>query len=320
MAKFYKSPETFYVQEVPKLEPSETGEHLFIKFKRKGIATTTILKKLKNILKIKESEIGCAGNKDKLSTAIQVFSLPKRLESKMIRAFDELSLEILDIKENSEKLRMGQIKGNNFSIIIQLEREEEEKEIEKKLKEIIENGFPNFFGPQRVNNDLSFEKGRAIFLKNCKKGKKRDRFFVSVFQSRIFNFYLQKRIENSLYEKPMNGDLLFSFDDFSYFPFKGESQLRNSFPTGPIVGSKMKIPSGDSYSFESKILQNFSLDFEMLKFNKVPGTRRVITLRPENVELKKMGKGKIVISFFLYKGGYASTLLETLGIETILNI
>jgi len=171
MATFLKSSETFFVEEIPLIEPCGVGEHSFFKVKRKNLSTNYIASNLKNFLKIKEQEIGYAGNKDKLSTAVQTFSIPKRLEDKALLFFSKFNLEVLEVKTHNEKLRMGQIKGNRFKVKIALDIEYEEKEIEKNLKKIEIKGFPNFFGPQRVKNEESFERGRSIFLKNLKKGR-----------------------------------------------------------------------------------------------------------------------------------------------------
>ncbi len=318
MATFLKSSETFFVEEIPLIEPCGVGEHSFFKVKRKNLSTNYIASNLKNFLKIKQQEIGYAGNKDKLSTAVQTFSIPKRLEDKALLFFSKFNLEVLEVKTHNEKLRMGQIKGNRFKVKIALDIEDEEKEIEKNLKKIEIKGFPNFFGPQRVKNEESFERGRSIFLKNLKKGRREDRFNVSVFQSRIFNFYLEKRIERGFYPDAIEGDALYLPDDERYITFSSNIEIKGAFPTGPIVGSKMRLPERDSLLFEKEIVRKFGLDFDILIFNRVPGTRRVLTIFPSEILVQKTSQKEIEIQFFLYKGSFASTLLDSLGIETII--
>jgi tRNA pseudouridine13 synthase len=318
MAKFHKSSETFFVEEVPLIEPCGNGEHSFFKVKKENLSTNWIANNLKNVLKIKEQDIGYAGNKDKLSTAIQTFSLPKRLEDKAILFFSKFNCEVLELKRHNEKLRMGQIKGNRFKVKIELDSKDEEKDIEKKLREIEIKGFPNFFGPQRVKKEESFEMGRSIFLKNLKRGKREDRFNISVFQSRIFNFYLEKRIDRGFYPYAIDGDALFIPEDERYITFSSNIEIEGAFPTGPIVGSKMRLPERDSLLFEREILKEFGLDLDVLLFNRVPGSRRILTIIPSEISLKRSSKDQMELGFFLYKGSFASTLLDFLGIETIL--
>jgi len=318
MAKFIQSPETFFVEEINLFEPSNEGSHLFVTFSRKSMSTFFVANQLKKILKIKETEIGIAGNKDKLSTAIQTFSLPARLETKIIKAFEQIGAEILSCKLHNEKLRMGQILGNRFKVIFEVDSLKECEELNKKLKEIKEKGFPNFFGPQRVSDVNSIEEGKKLFLnKSLKKGDRRNRFTVSVFQSVIFNDYLKARIERNLYPEPIVGDVVKIGDNFCVLKEKVETSdfIEKIILTGPIIGSKMVLPFGESLVFEKSIVESFGISYEDIFLARAKGSRRCCVAKPKEIKLETISEKLLKLSFELPKGSYATTLLKHLGVE-----
>lgn len=319
MAYFIQTPETFFVEEIPLSDTSGEGNHLFVTFLRKSMSTFFVASQLMKILKIKETEIGIAGNKDKLSTAIQTFSLPARLEPKILKAFEQIGAEVLSYKIHNEKLRMGQIFGNRFKIIFNVDSAKEYEELCKKLKECEDKGFPNFFGPQRFSEINSVEEGRKLFLnKSIKKSDRRNRFLVSVFQSAIFNDYLQGRIENNLFPEPIVGDVVKIKDKF--FVLKTKVDNNNSFQemflTGPIIGSKMVLPFGESLVFEKDIVEKFGLKFDDIFLTRAKGSRRCCISKPSEIKSKKITDKVAEFSFVLTKGSYATTLLRHLGIAT----
>ncbi len=315
MIKFKQNSETFFVEEIPEVEIEGKGEHLFVTFKRKNLSTFYIASLLKKILKIDENEIGIAGNKDKLSTAIQTFSLPARLEPKIIKAFKSIGAEILSTKLHTEKLRMGRIAGNKFKVIVEGDSKDDLEKIKCGLKEVEEQGFPNFFGPQRVSDPSSFEEGKKLFLnKSIKKGRRKGRFMVSVFQSVIFNDYLKKRIERGFYPYPINGDVVRIKDKVVVLKDNLLEKNGEIIITGPIIGSKMTLPVEESFSVEKEVIESFGISFDEIFLSRAKGSRRDCISRPQETDVKSISEGKYEISFTLKSGSYATTLLKSIGI------
>jgi tRNA pseudouridine13 synthase len=323
MILFSQNPDTFSVEEISALEPETSGEHLYVTFRRKGLSTPFMAENLRRILKIKEEEIGYAGHKDKLSTAVQTFSLPRRLEEKIIRAFASLGAEIITSYPNTTKLRMGELLGNRFSILLSFEEPGDVDDLQTNLDRVKEIGLANFYGPQRLSDKDSFETGRKIFLNQLPKGgNRRRRFFVSVFQSHIFNFFLNKRIESGLYPGPLPGDLLldpisdreFFFKEMTADLQKKLSSLEVHF-TGPIIGSKMMLPRDKAFDFEKETIIEYGVPFETLIHARVPGARRAARIKVGDLRMDKIDQNRIALSFSLPKGSYATTLLKECGVR-----
>lgn len=319
MANFIQSPDTFYVEEIPEIEPAGKGEHLYVTFQRKGMSTFYIASQLKKILKINENEIGIAGNKDKLSTAVQTFSLPLRLEPKILKAFNILGVNILSQQIHKEKLRIGRIAGNRFRIVLETESREDYEKLVLNMKKVEEDGFPNYYGPQRVYDAVSIEQGRKIFLnKSVKKGKRKDRFLVSVFQSSIFNSYLRKRIESKIYPTPIPGDVVRIEEKVFVLNKELEGKdcsTKGVIFTGPIIGSKMVLPIGESLSFEKAVIEDCGISFDQIFLSRAKGSRRDCIAKVGEISIREISDSRAELCFRLKSGSYATTLLEHLGIH-----
>jgi len=325
MISLSQSPDTFFVEEIPAFDHSPGGEHLYVTFRRKGLSTPFVAGELRKILKIREEEIGFAGNKDKLSTAVQTFSLPARLEEKVRTAFRSMGAEVLSESRQRVKLRMGELLGNRFIIFLDHDDDGDPDLLRSKLGEIETDGIPNFFGPQRLSDRDSFETGKRIFLNQAPKGgSRRRRFFVSVFQSRIFNSYLERRIAVGLYPMPVEGDVLLdpaSEREFHLREMTDEiGQKLNSLDyhfTGPMIGAKMIIPNGRALEMEKETVEEFGIPFGSLIRSRVPGARRAARIRVSEPRMELLEGSRIALSFTLPKGSYATTLLKHCAVRLV---
>ena len=325
MISFNQSPETFFVEEIPVFEEDGGGEHLYVTFRRKGLSTPFLAEELRKILKIREEEIGFAGNKDKLSTSVQTFSLPARLEAKILSAFGSLGAEVLSAFRQPAKLRMGELLGNRFIIFLDHDRDGDTLDLRAGLDILEREGMPNFFGPQRLSDEDSFVAGKRIFLNQAPKGgSRRRRFFVSVFQSRIFNSYLEGRIEAGLYPVPVEGDVLLDPGSEREFHFRemteeltGKLDSLDVHFTGPMIGARMIIPRGLSLEIDKEAVEKFGVPFASLIRSRVPGTRRAARIRVSGLRMEQLEGSRLALSFSLPKGSYATTLLKHCGVRLL---
>lgn len=323
MISFSQSPDTFSVEEIQEFDGTSLGEHLYVTFRRRNLSTPFVAGELRKILKIREEEIGFAGNKDKLSTAVQTFSFPARLDGKIRAALASIGAEVLETRLQPRKLRMGELLGNRFIIFLDHDRESDPTELRGKLDVLIKDGVPNFFGPQRLSDSDSFEAGKRMFLNQAPKGgSRRQRFFVSVFQSRIFNSYLEKRIAGGLYPMPVEGDVLIDPASEREFHLREmtddlEQKLRSLEVhfTGPMIGAKMIIPRGKALEMEKATVEEFGVPFPSLIRSRVPGTRRTARIKVSELRMEPLEDSRIALSFTLPKGSYATTLLKHCGVR-----
>jgi tRNA pseudouridine13 synthase len=150
--------EDFYVEEIPEITPSGEGPNAWIWIEKVGRTTLDVLLDISRDLHISRKRMGFAGMKDKKAITRQWICI-----SNMDR--EEQFKEVLDIKDNvynteflkvvrgRKKLRMGQLLGNKFKILI---KDVENGDIEKSseianniLKNLEKTGVPNYFGWQR---------------------------------------------------------------------------------------------------------------------------------------------------------------------------
>ena len=150
--KFVQNDVDFIVEEQP-IKFSSYGNFLILKIKKQNCDTWELIDRLSKFLGVYSSDIGYAGLKDKRATTIQYISIPKKYQ-KEIKNFKSKKIEILDTFLHNKKLNIGDLKGNRFKINLHELELEELFHIEKLLKFVSKNGFPNYFGYQRFGKDV----------------------------------------------------------------------------------------------------------------------------------------------------------------------
>lgn len=233
---FAHSARDFVVQEIPLYAFSGSGEHRILKVRKKNLTTFELLSIIAKAFNLPKKSIGYAGLKDKHATTTQYLSLPAKSTQDFSARFDsivkEYDIKLLDSTLHSNKLRLGHLKGNRFFVRLKKLTPANAKKLESTLAHIAQNGFPNFFGFQRfgINGD-NYLLGRALSGQRTKstatineapymrllaelapelchspsKSPKQKRvmqeFFISSYQSFLFNGWLQARIQLSAWAR-----------------------------------------------------------------------------------------------------------------------
>ena len=141
--------EDFYVEEIPEVIPDGEGPNIYIWIEKLGRTTLDVLLDIARDLHIDRKRMGFAGMKDK----------------KAIKALEGTihNTEFLKVVRGRKKLRMGQLKGNKFRILVKdiegVDSDDEEsrklaiegaaKRADAILKTLEKTGVPNYFGWQR---------------------------------------------------------------------------------------------------------------------------------------------------------------------------
>lgn len=233
---FAHSARDFVVQEIPLYAFSGSGEHRILKVRKKNLTTFELISIIAKAFNLPPKSIGYAGLKDKHATTTQYLSLPAKSTQDFSARFDsiakEYDIKLLDSTLHSNKLRLGHLKGNRFFVRLKKLTPANAKKLESTLAHIAQNGFPNFFGFQRfgINGD-NYLLGRALSGQRTKstatineapymrllaelapelchspsKSPKQKRvmqeFFISSYQSFLFNGWLQARIQLSAWAR-----------------------------------------------------------------------------------------------------------------------
>ncbi len=288
-----KIPETFIVEELLSYEASGEGQHIYATIERENLNTQDVIVLLKRAFKIPEKEIGKAGLKDKNARTIQTFSLSLGANYCIQQAEEIINgiecLKLLKLTRHTNKIKTGHLKGNRFEIL--LSGASCEADHLEKLTEEIAKGVPNYYGEQRFGTKgLNHLAGMAI-LKGEKQMKHHlTKLMLSSVQSKLFNDYLQKRIEKIGLFAELEGEIT----------IRGEK-------TGPMFGKKMIVPTDAALELENEVLESNELTRDQLQGKFLEGARRDLIVTPQDLSTKIIETG-VYLSFFLKKGSYATVV------------
>jgi tRNA pseudouridine13 synthase len=153
------------------------------------------------------------------------------------------------------------------------------------------------------------------------------RLWVSAVQSHLFNQVLSQRVAAGNYDQVLPGDLAYKHENGACFLVEDATaeQARAAnweiSPTGPLVGYRMTLPTGEPLKIEEAALAEAHLkpaDFRKEGGEKVKGARRPLRVRPEDVDLQggvDEHGGFITVAFTLPAGSFATVLMRELTKE-----
>jgi tRNA pseudouridine13 synthase len=148
------------------------------------------------------------------------------------------------------------------------------------------------------------------------------KLWISALQSHLFNQTLARRIE--ALDRLLDGDLAYIHDSGACFAVESadiEQPRADRFeisPTGPLIGYRMSLPSGQPLESEQQILAEAGLTADTFRNSdcgRVKGARRPVRVKPTDIQLAsgvdEFG-AHITIAFSLPAGSYATVLLREL--------
>ncbi|HFQ95135.1 MAG TPA: tRNA pseudouridine(13) synthase TruD [Anaerolineae bacterium] len=312
-------PDHFIVEEVPLYEPTGDGEHLFVRFTREGQTTREVVKNLARALGIRPEGIGYAGLKDKHARVTQVFSLPGVSPERAEEAIRSLGYEFEWAIPHNRKLRPGHLLGNRFTTTILHPQAADALARAQAVARALEaRGLPNFFGEQRFGQyGDNADQGLAILTGKKRRPRQKwlTRLLISAYQSQLFNDYLALRMERSLFDRILLGDLAKKTDTGGMFVVEDVAEDQARFDrreitfTGPLFGYKMRQPQADALALESEILARSPVTPEQWRKHRTDGNRRIGRIFLQPIEVKPHPLG-LRLTFYLPKGAYATILLR----------
>lgn len=312
-------PADFIVEEIPLYEPGGEGEHLYLWIEKEDISGPFLTQHLSRQLGIPVREIGMAGLKDRRAVTRQYVSVPATVESKVAHAETD-TIRILSTKRHTNKLKTAHLQGNRFSILIREVADDAVERAEVIGQKLQAQTVPNYFGPQRFGHEAStLERGLALLEGDRQKSLRgsQARLALSAVQSWLFNEFLQRRLQDGLFDQVLEGDVMqvrqsggpFVVEDREREQFRYEQ--RETLISGPLFGPKMKSPQGAAADREQVLLQDFGLTAESFRAVRkfCPGARRALNLLLDKVEIQPEPEG-IRFQFVLPPGSYATVVLR----------
>jgi len=339
---FEQTIERFFVEEIPLFKFADKGSNLILKIKKSDMSTFKLITVIAKATQLEQRDIGYAGLKDKNATTIQYISIPKQYERDVVKNLTTEKIEILEKFYSKFPIKVGQLKGNNFSIVLHKVTKAAKASIERVALDMMEKGIPNYYGYQRFGEDSrSYLQGKEIAHSGKKLKGAKEKLLVSAYQSYMYNEWLSTRVNISKVitrNKPEDAASLLKYpaelvkvlaqqkqffklfigDDMQEYPF-GKSYFlqdfergtkdfmsKSSSPTGLLIGSKAKRAMSDARYLEE--------EFDDDELYALKGDRRYAWIFPEDLNLSYKEEAKeLTIEFYLPKGSYATTFLEEIG-------
>ncbi len=328
MPRIRSIPEDFEVEESLLYALEGSGPHLYLKIEKRLCNTDDVARSLARALDLHRRDVGYAGRKDRLAVTRQWFSVPARAAAGL-EGWRHPGTRILERERHSEKLRVGQLAGNRFRLRVREVSEVAGRQAGERLQALAERGMPNRFGRQRFGRDgRNVERGASILRSERVKGNRQTAWLmVSALQSAVFNRVLELR------EAPLDvleaGDVAIVHATGEAFlvtepPDRSRLESFELSPTGPIFGTKMLWPRGQTAELERQAMADLGLGdprrLDLPRGLKLFGDRRPLRVQPRGAEcVWKDGvtpegcqESALELTFELPAGSYATVLLEEL--------
>jgi tRNA pseudouridine13 synthase len=320
------SPEDFVVEEIPAYEPCGTGEHLYVRFTKRGLTTDEAVRSIARAIGANVREAGVAGLKDRVGITTQTvsFFLPvKNRPSDADAAVLQLQLDritMLSAVRHGNKLKTGHLRGNRFTLILRDIPNEEMPKLTAALERIGKDGAPNAFGEQRFGRDGDNAAQARAWLRGENDGPRdgrQRRFLFSALQSAAFNHVLARRVADGTWNRCLVGDVLQKNDSGGIFLCE---DLATDLPrvergevsaTGPMFGPKMREAQGEPAMIEQAAKDECFGDIDWSRAHGLgDGTRRSLRVILGDLRFLTEEAGSLRVEFVLPKGSYATTVIS----------
>jgi tRNA pseudouridine13 synthase len=314
-------PEDFVVREIPICEPDGSGEHVWLKVRKRNANTDWAARQLARFAGVAPRDISYAGLKDRYAVTEQWFSvqLPGRADPDWSKARIE-GVEILRAERHSRKLKRGALRGNSFAIRVCL-RAGDRALIESRLSDIARRGFPNYFGEQRFGRQGGNLSAADAMLRG--EGPRLERhvrgLYLSAARSFLFNLVLAARVTAGTWERAIAGDLIqlngsrawfrVDLDDEALIP---RVESLDVHPTGPLWGRGALATEADARALESGCLADYAEWCAGLERAGLEQDRRALRAAAVDLTWNWETADHLQMEFTLPPGSYATALLREL--------
>lgn len=154
--------EDFVVEEIPLYPADGTGTHTYFLLQKAGLSTTQAVADIARSLNVRRQDIGFAGLKDSRAVTRQWMSI-EHIEPKLLEALQIPRIHVLETTRHHNKLRLGHLKGNHFTIRVRQTEPDRLAETQDAMARLAQLGVPNYFGVQRFGyRGDTWAVGRAI--------------------------------------------------------------------------------------------------------------------------------------------------------------
>ena len=361
------TPADFVVQEVLGFDFDGHGEHLYICVRKCALNTNDVIQSLQQQFQCRPVDIGVSGLKDKNAITDQWFSIrtPKNLGDTNLHCAPQKELLnesysaglatpagqfcVLKSDRHSRKLRRGSHRYNRFIITIREVVNQHpcvplKAALGTRMRFLQDNGFANYFGPQRFGFDYQNVFGAERLFANPKRRLSRNKrsLLISAARSHLFNSVCAERVRAKNWNTPLDGEPMLLDGSQSFFindSVPDQKMGQNNFirngsctsddndngrlgdtiercqrhdvhPTGPMWGKGETLATGECQQLESSILRSYTALREGLENTGLNQQRRALRANVNHLTWHWQGSSIVKLDFKLLKGVYATSMLS----------
>lgn len=152
----------FIVEEIPLYPADGAGTHTYFLVEKAGLSTFQAVHDIAQALNVRRHEIGLAGMKDARAVTRQWMSV-EHIEPAKVAELDLPRIRVVETTRHHNKLRLGHLRGNSFTIRVRQTMPERLAELQDALRKLSRHGVPNYFAGQRFGyRGDTWMTGRAI--------------------------------------------------------------------------------------------------------------------------------------------------------------
>jgi tRNA pseudouridine13 synthase len=311
----------FQVTEKLGYEPTGQGEHIYLWVRKSGLNTAYLAEQIAKFARVSARDVTYAGRKDKYAITEQWFSVHKPGKAE----FDWSNLnvegaEVLKAIRHDKKLRTGVLKGNHFCITVR--NLLNTSEITSRLARVAEQGVPNYYGAQRFGDSRYDARGGNLVLAEKMLGGEEIRnrnkrsMAISALRSWLFNEFVSRRIEDSLFDEAMAGDVMLLAGSASFFcaeqidaTILQRLKSRDIQLSVPLWGQGQLASQTTTLEYESNVAGFYPVVTSALEKLGLKQERRALRLLPENMTWEQT-EDKLVLNFDLPAGAFATSVIR----------
>ncbi|BBV74896.1 tRNA pseudouridine synthase D [Raoultella planticola] len=315
------NPEDFVVVEDLGFAPDGEGEHLLVRILKTDCNTRFVADALAKFLKIHAREVSFAGQKDKHALTEQW--LCARLPGKEMPDLSKFQLEgcqVLEYARHKRKLRLGALKGNQFTLI--LREISDRDDVERRLQAVAAQGVPNYFGTQRFGIGGSNLLGALRWAESGAAVRDRNKrsFWLSAARSGLFNQQVSIRLKKPEFNQVVDGDALQLAGRGSWFVATSEERMqlqervdnRELLITAALPGSGEWGSQREALAAEQAAVAEETPLQALLVREKVEAARRAMLLYPQQMSWNWWDDVTVELHFWLPAGSFATSVVREL--------
>jgi tRNA pseudouridine13 synthase len=317
-----ESPEDFRVDEHLGYGPSGSGEHAFLRLRKRDLNTHDVARTLARYAGVGQVAVGYAGLKDRHAVTTQAFTvhLPGRADPDWTGVVGD-GIEIVEATRHDRKIRRGTLRGNRFDIRVR-QVEGDRSQADDCLCAIRDRGLPNYFGSQRFGHaGANLDRfARLVSGQGRVRGREQRSLLLSAGRAQLFNRVLAARVERGAWDRAIEGDVFCLAGSQRQFMDDGSDQTLGDrlarldvHPTAPLCGrpSRALVPVAEAAALERDALCDHSDWIDGLARLGLDADRRPTRIAVSDLDWT-WEADDLRVSFALPAGAYATAVLREL--------